>query len=56
MYSEVVWALVPSGTQVQPKMILDPNYLPDYLSISRTMVFMTINFFSSKARYLLKQN
>ena len=34
MYTEVAWVLVSSGTQVQPEIILDPNYFPDYLSIS----------------------
>ena len=34
MYAEVAWALVSSGTQVQPQIIPDPGYLPDYLSIS----------------------
>ena len=32
--SEVAWVLVSSATQVQPQIILDPDYLPDYLSIS----------------------
>ena len=27
MYSEVAWVLVYSGTQVQPQIILDPDYL-----------------------------
>ena len=34
MFIEVVWVLVSSGTQVQPQIILDPDYLPDYLSVS----------------------
>ena len=34
MYSEVAWVLVSSGTQVQPQIILDPDYLPDYFSVS----------------------
>ena len=35
IFSEVLaWVLVSSRTQVQPQIILDPNYLPDYLSIS----------------------
>ena len=29
MYSEVDWVLISSGTQVQPQIILDPDYLPD---------------------------
>ena len=34
MYAEVAWILVSSGTQVQPQLILDPHYLPDYISVS----------------------
>ena len=34
MNSDVPWVLVSSGTQVQPQIILDPDYLPDYISVS----------------------
>ena len=34
MNSEVAWVLVPSGTQVEPQITLDLDYLPDYLSVS----------------------
>ena len=34
MYSVVVWVLVSSGTQVQLQIILDPDYPPDYFSVS----------------------
>ena len=34
MNSEVAWVLVSSGTQVQSQIILDRDYLPDYLSVS----------------------
>ena len=34
MYAEVAWVLISLGTQVQPQIILDPDYLPDYLSVS----------------------
>ena len=34
MYAEVAWVLASSGTQVQPQIILDPDYLPDYHFIS----------------------
>ena len=34
MNSEVAWMLVFSGTQVQPQIILDPDYLPDYRYVS----------------------
>ena len=33
-YSDVAWVLVSSATQVQPQIILDPDYIPDYLSVS----------------------
>ena len=32
--AEVAWVLLSSGTQVQPQIILDPDYLPDYLPVS----------------------
>ena len=35
MYAEVAWVLVSSETQVQPQIIPDPDYLPDYLSVYR---------------------
>ena len=34
IYAEEAWVLVSSGTHVQPQVMLDPDYLPDYLSIS----------------------
>ena len=37
MNSEVAWVLVSSGTQVQPQIIIDPDNLPDYLSVSYDM-------------------
>ena len=33
MNSKVAWVLVSSGNQVQPQIILDPDFLPDYLSV-----------------------
>ena len=33
-YSEVASVLVSLGTQVQPQILLDPEYLPDYLCVS----------------------
>ena len=38
MYAEVAWVLVSSTTQVQPQIILDPDYLPDHLSVSHDYV------------------
>ena len=32
MYSEVTWVLVSSETLVRPQIILNSEYLPDYLS------------------------
>ena len=40
MYSEVVSVQVSSETEVKPKMILDPDYLPDYLSASYDYAIM----------------
>ena len=34
MDSEIAWVLVSSGTQVQPQIVLDPHYFPDYLPVS----------------------
>ena len=34
MYAEVGWVPVSSRTQVQPQITPDPDYLPDYLSVS----------------------
>ena len=34
MNSEVAWVLVSSEIQVQPQLMLNPDYLPDYLSVS----------------------
>ena len=33
MHAEVAWELVSSGTQVQLQIILNSDYLPDYLSV-----------------------
>ena len=48
---EVAWVLVSSGSQTQPQIILNPDYLPDYLSISNdygpiesVTVFGCLNF------------
>ena len=34
MHAEVARLLVSSGAQVQPQVILDQDYFPDYLSVS----------------------
>ena len=34
MIAEVALVLVSSGIQFQPQIILDPDYLTDYLSVS----------------------
>ena len=34
MYAGVAWVPVSLGPQVQPQVILSPDYLPDYLSVS----------------------
>ena len=59
--SEVTWTLVPSGAQVQPKIILDPDYLPGYLSVSydySLRQFVTtessLNMMKSASYFMLK--
>ena len=57
MFAEVAWVLVSSGTQLQPQIILDPNYPPDYLFASdnyeTTMITRQMTpFFSSALRDL----
>ena len=34
MNSELAWVTISSGTQVQPQIILNLDYPPDYLSVS----------------------
>ena len=34
MYAKIAWVLVSSVTQVQSQVILDIDYLPDYISVS----------------------
>ena len=34
MYAEIAWVLLSSRTQIQSQMILDPDYLPDYIFVS----------------------
>ena len=62
MYDEVAWELVYLGTQVQPQIILNPDYLPDYLSVtydyvatyfqeepsSVLVMFVQVNHFTSR--------
>ena len=43
MDSEVAWILVSSGTQVQPQITLNPDYLPEYLSVSYDYV-LTLDY------------
>ena len=33
MYSELAWVPISLGSQVQPQIILNPDYLPDYFSV-----------------------
>ena len=44
MCAEIAWALVSSGTQVQPQVILDPDYLPDYLFVSNDYVLSYFDY------------
>ena len=34
MYAEIPWVLASWGTQNQPQVILDPNYLSDIIAFS----------------------
>ena len=34
MYAEIAWVLVSWRNQVQPELILDQDYLPEYLPVS----------------------
>ena len=45
MYAEAPWVLVSSETQVQSQVILDPDYLPDYLSGSYVYGFINLFIF-----------
>ena len=47
MYAKVPWVLLSSGTQVQPRVILDPGYLPEYLSVPYNDVIITFFKYSS---------
>ena len=38
MYAKVAWVLVSLGTKVQPQIIIDPDYLLDYPSVSYDFV------------------
>ena len=40
MYVEISWVLVSSRNQVHAQVILDPDYLPGYLSVSYDNVYM----------------
>ena len=42
--AEVAWKLVSSGNQVQPQIVVDPDYLPDYLSVSYDYDFNTNDY------------
>ena len=68
MNSEVAWVLVSSGTQVQPQIILDPDYRSNYLSVLLTMkyyfeiifgqytcMFSSLNIKKQKFEHWLKQ-
>ena len=47
MYAEVAWVLVSSRTRVQPQIILDPDYLPDYLPVSYDYALKRHNAFQN---------
>ena len=53
MYAEVVWVLVSLGTQVHPQIILDPDYLPDYLSVSYDygLLYLDYQYFKQETKW-----
>ena len=53
MYAEVAWVLVSSGTQVQSQVILNPDYLPDYLSVSYDYGFINTSDRLIKPSFLI---
>ena len=52
MYAEVVWVLVSLGTQVHPQIIVDPDYLPDYLSVSYDygLLYLDYHYFKQETK------
>ena len=40
MYVKIAWVLLSLETQVQPQIMLNPGYLPDYLSVSYGYAFI----------------
>ena len=55
MYAEVAWVLVSSGTQVQSQVILNPDYLLDYLSVSYDYAFRQVLAETTTERCSLKE-
>ena len=56
MYVEIAWVLVSSITQVQPQVMLDPDYLPDYLSVSYDYGMNHHEVFSGKGVLKIQTN
>ena len=60
MYSELVWVIVSLGTQFQSQIILEPDYLPDYLPFLMIMIAHILessnNFDRSKISYYVRNN
>ena len=54
MHSEVAWVLVSSGTQVQPQIILNPDYLADYVSVSYDDAFILLSDLKSNPNVLIE--
>ena len=46
MNPEVAYVLVSSGTQVQPQIILDPDFLPDYLPVSYDYILTKMKYWA----------
>ena len=55
MNFEVAWVLVSLGTQVQLQIILDPDYLQDYLSVSYDSDINKMRLNANKMRLNINQ-
>ena len=54
MYAEVAWVLVSLGTQGQPQIRLDLDYLLDYFSVSYDYVKIQMTFLSFVNLYVVQ--
>ena len=53
MNSKVAWVLVFLGTQVQPQIIVSPDYLQDYLSVFYDDYGTNVKKIEGKTKYIV---